>query len=87
MLYAHYHLPKPFEDHTWKEVNELMSQIPQVSSMFMLKEIVTAFLSEDYKGGSEFEEYESKEDKKQVELLRIQSECEKRGIKPPERLA
>jgi len=87
LLYAHYHLSKPFEDHTWKEVNELISQIPHVSAMFMLKETVRSFLSEDYKGGAEFEEYDSEEDKKQMELSKVQAECEKRGINPPERLA
>ncbi len=70
---------------TWLEVNDLLEQLPIVSSTFNLKEYVGSFLIEDFARGMDFDESESEEEREQNEFSALQEQCRKLGIKPPKR--
>lgn len=70
---------------TWLEVNDLLEQLPIVSSTFNLKEYVGSFLIEDFIKGMDFDESESEEERLQNEFEALQERCKKFGIKPPKR--
>ena len=68
---------------TWFEVNELVSEIPVVSTTFNLKEIVGSFMVAKFRQGMDFDESESQEEYEQNEFEALQEQCEKMGLKPP----
>lgn len=78
-------MTKEFGQHTWKEVSELLDEIPNVSTTFKLKEYVGAFMIKEYRQGQEFEEFESIEEQKQSDFEKLQQECIKVGLRPPKR--
>jgi len=71
---------------TWLEVNEMVSEIPIVSTTFNLKEIVGAFMIEKFQHGLDFDEENDELEKDQAELERLQKQCAKIGIKPPKHI-
>jgi len=72
---------------TWLEVNDLLGQLPIVSTSYNLKEYVGSFLVEDFIRGIDFDESESEEEREQNEFEALQERCKKLGINPPKRKA
>lgn len=80
-------MPKAFEKHTWKEVNELLVEIPSVSTTYNLKEYAGSFMIKDFRQGTDFEEFDNKEERDDFDFERYRQECIKVGLKPPSRKA
>lgn len=76
-------MPKAFEGHTRLEINELLNEIPNVSTTFNLKEYVGRFTIKNYRLYQDFEEFASKEEQDASDFEMLKQECEKMGIKPP----